>query len=701
MGGAERRGMTIGRWTALARKAMHRPPRYLAARLAQEARRQARRPWSRVRPRLLTDDALVRATGHASMDALWDALSAAPFFLRASDSTAWRAAFSARFPADAAAIVDAADRVLRHEFDLLGSGPKTFGERLPWHEDFKTGRRWPLQYATDIDCYDLGLPSDVKVPWELSRCQHFTRLGQAYWLTGDERYAREFVAQVDDWIGANPWMFGVNWICAMDVSLRAMSWIWGFHFFAASEACRDAAFRGRFMRALYLHGEFVAGNIELSDVNGNHYLTDGVGLVFLGAFFASSARGRQWLRTGRAIVLDEILLQTSEDGVDFEQSVSYHRLVLEGFLTAYQLLRIHGERIPEPSWRRLERMIEFVAAYTKPDGLAPLVGDADDGRMQSLGVQPINDHRYLLSAGAVMFDRPGFKQAAGAFAGEAFWLLGPSAAAEYDAIDVSSRPCLSSASFPEGGFHVLRGPDTHLFVDGAEVGMRGRGGHGHNDVLSFELFFNGVNLVTDCGAYLYTASVEWRNRFRSTAFHNTIQVDDEELNRPIPDDLWRMQYDAVPVDVSFSEGRSAARFGGAHRGYERLDPPVSHRREIVVDRVQPRVMVTDRVGGSGQRRLTARFHFDPGVRPAPDGTAWRLTSGGREAWLHIVQAPPGTDVSLEPAWVSPSYGRKVESRCLTLRADAGLPATFCCLVAAEPLDAPSAAAARAALENAE
>ncbi len=51
--------------------------------------------------------------------------------------------------------------------------------------------------------------------------------------------------------------------------------------------------------------------------------------------------------------------------------------------------------------------------------------------------------------------------------------------------------------------------------------MRGRGGHGHNDILSFELFLNGFNVVTDCGAYLYTASREWRNRFRSTAFHNT------------------------------------------------------------------------------------------------------------------------------------------------------------------------------------
>ena len=49
--------------------------------------------------------------------------------------------------------------------------------------DFKTGREWPLEYCTDIDYNELDRPTDVKVPWELSRCQHFTRFGQAYWLT--------------------------------------------------------------------------------------------------------------------------------------------------------------------------------------------------------------------------------------------------------------------------------------------------------------------------------------------------------------------------------------------------------------------------------------------------------------------------------------------------------------------------------------
>ena len=99
----------------------------------------------------------------------------------------------------------AADAALRHEFDLLGSGPSAarhaaaVAHRL--QDRAASGRS---QYCSDIEYNELDRPTDVKVPWELSRCQHFTRLGQAYWLTGDERYAAEFVAETTDWIAAQP-----------------------------------------------------------------------------------------------------------------------------------------------------------------------------------------------------------------------------------------------------------------------------------------------------------------------------------------------------------------------------------------------------------------------------------------------------------------------------------------------------------------
>src|SRR5262249_36816394 len=154
------------------------------------------------------------------------------------------------------------------------------------------------------------------------------------------------------------------------------------------------------------HGEFIAANLEISDVNGNHYLVDGLGLIALGALFRKAPTGRAWLDTGQRILEDAITRQVHEDGVDFEQSVAYHRRVLEGCLTGLVMLQRAGRDLPDSSSRKLERMAEYVAAYSRPDGLAPLIGDADDGRVQILGTQPMGDHRYLLRVAGTVFSRP-------------------------------------------------------------------------------------------------------------------------------------------------------------------------------------------------------------------------------------------------------------------------------------------------------
>jgi Heparinase II/III-like protein/Heparinase II/III N-terminus len=654
------------------RRALRRSPRYLVRRAIDSAKRRARRPWSYVYPRLMTESALIAALGARDVDQLWRDLSAQPFFISSSAQQQVVDRFMSEYPGRRAEIVAAADAVLRHEFDLLGSGPQQLGPQLPWHTDFKTGRQWPLAYCTDIEYNELDRPTDVKVPWELSRCQHFTRLGQAYWLTGDERYAEEFVAEATDWIGANPLSYGVNWACAMDVALRAVSWIWAFHFFARSRACAGAAFRSPFLRALFLHGEFIVKHLEKADLNGNHYVCDGAGLVFLGCFFRRARSARGWLALGRRIVEQEIFAQTTADGVDFEQSTAYHRLVLEAFLCSYELLRRCGESPPDACWKRLERMCEFVQAYTKPDGRAPLIGDADDGRVQILGGQPVGDHRYLLSHAAVMFDRGDCKVSAGRCWDETFWLLGADAPDRFRAVQPQMPP--GSTGFADGGFYILRAPDTHVIVDCGEVGMRGRGGHGHNDMLSFELFLNGTNVVTDCGAYLYTASREWRNRFRSTAFHNTLQVDGEELNRFVaPDALWQLHYDARPVGAGCRSADRVDAFSGGHSGYMRLSPSVMHIRAFFVDRERPRVLVRDRVSGSGSHALVWRFHLDPAVTAEVKGTDVSLSGNGGTVWLLPDETAATFSLSLAPGWVSPSYGVKLPTTVLIWSATVSVP----------------------------
>ena len=120
--------------------------------------------------------------------------------------------------------------------------------------------------------------------------------------------------------------------------------------------------------------------------------------------------------------------QVHPDGVDFEASVAYHRLVLELFLLPALYRRVRGLHVPEAYRERLVAMGRFAAAYSRPEGSVPLWGDADDARALPLGGQALNDHRYLLDLVGSAWGVPELRDGSAADRSEVFWLLGPAAA---------------------------------------------------------------------------------------------------------------------------------------------------------------------------------------------------------------------------------------------------------------------------------
>src|SRR5690606_32090388 len=144
------------------------------------------------------------------------------------------------------------------------------------------------------------------------------------------------------WIVENPMGGSVNWTCTMDVALRAIVWTWFFHVFGGSRAWSTTEFRSLFLQSLYLHGDFIERNIERSDINGNHYTANAAGMVFVGLFFGSGDASERRAAEGWRILSEETVNQVHDDGVDFEASVPYHRLVTELFLLPALYRRSHA-----------------------------------------------------------------------------------------------------------------------------------------------------------------------------------------------------------------------------------------------------------------------------------------------------------------------------------------------------------------------
>ena len=645
------------RLTEIARRAAGRSPAFLFRRGVREVRQRLASPIQRRRLASLTPDAAARQLGVASLEAAWDAQGARPYRPDEDERGRLHRLYSGPFRAERESLEGAAGQVLAHEFDLLGSGPVALGPDLDWQLDFKSGRRWELAPSERIDCADMGRASDVKVPWELSRGQHLTTLARAWIVTGDPRYPAEFEREIRSWIEHNPPGFGVNWACTMDVALRATSWIWALGLFEG--AAFSEGFRERILLSLYQHGLWIPEHLETSDVNGNHFLSDALGIVALGAAFAKTRAGQTWLARGRDILEREACLQIEEDGVGIEGSVPYHRLVLEIFLVGSRLLEAAGLPASGGFRRRLAGMFDFVDAYTTPEGLSPVVGDADDGRALVLGRTDPRDHRYLLSTGAVLYGRGDWKARAGRFWEDSLWLLGSAGRTAFDALP-EAAPANTSRAFPRSGYYVLRSDAQYLFVDAAPVGFRGRGGHGHNDVLAFEWHAGGRPLVTDSGAYVYTASAEWRNRMRSTALHNTVRIDGEEINRFVaPEALWTLRDDAQPVRVRFESTPESETLVAGHTGYERLPAPLTVVRRFELDSRSLRLLLTDSFEGEGEHLFEFFFHAAPGAQArsfSAEGVefAWN----GARVRLRQVSGPAAA-WELGQGWFSPSYGVRI------------------------------------------
>jgi hypothetical protein len=573
--------------------------------------------------------------------------------------------------------IASAESALAHQFNLLGSGPyrPVDPDRAPregyvpidWTLDPVAAARFPnTQPSAGCDIAAIRPPrADIKRPWELARCYHWVTLAQGWTLRRDERFVRELFRECDDFMEANPVGRGIQWTCTMDVAIRAANWV------VALELVRDApideaAWRGA-LDALLAHGRFIRGHLENHyEVTSNHFLSNVVGLLLLGLAFRHRDEGRGWIAFAQTALETEIQTQILPDGMDFESSVPYHRLVTELFFSGWRALDAAGTPLSGTYRDRLRDMHAFIAAVLRPDGLMPQAGDADDGRLHVFrghDVQVPQDPRHLFGPAAGAFDRHEWLALAGP---EAPW------DALWWGLEVSARPFAvpaAQALFPDAGLAVHRdGAGTYLLVSNAGVGTKGFGNHKHNDLLSFEYHVGGRPLIVDPGSYVYTSDPDARNLMRSVVSHSSVAPEGAEPNEFKPEWLFRMFERATPEHVAYAAGDGAFHYTGRHRGFADAGLIVTRTFEWNPGRLS----LHDVVEGSRDAELTLvwRFQLAPDVRGALDAQDCLLRSG--DVCVRLA-CPRDLVVAVEAGSFSPSYGVRVPSTQIVCRAATVMP----------------------------
>jgi hypothetical protein len=527
-------------------------------------------------------------------------------------------------------------------------------ERMPWSEDWRFGWRWKPQYFREYDFYQEGkdTPYDVKWPWELSRLSWLVPLIEAAALT-DSGVQHLALRLLRDWEDGNPVAWSVNWM-PMEASIRGVFLTLSAGMLAADPATTPELMEP-WLRLGVMHGAFVSRTVEWTDVNNNHYIANLAALAMLGRALAPVHRpAAAWHRFGERRLWREILTQFHLDGVNYEMATGYHRLVTELCLLSAVCAERAGAAPPDAVWERLAGAVGYAAAYTRPDGWAPAVGDNDSSRVLAFDGRHTRDHGELIALGVARCGVP-----LPSIAGESAavpWLLGAPAAG----VGGAETPLL--LRFPASGIVIARRRGNYLYADLGEVGLRGRGGHGHNDALGFELSLGGEPVFVDPGTPCYTGDLERHRQARATASHNVVRVDEQE-QAPLVG-AWRIGSDAAVRDLRAAVEGDEVVIAGEHAGYARLADPVVHRRTWRFEAGRGRLLVLDHITCRGAHRVERFLHLAPGAVIEMDYGAVivRLRRGTvvRCRWW------PEAGARLTDGWAADSYGSERRSEILVL-----------------------------------
>jgi hypothetical protein len=505
----------------------------------------------------------------------------------------------------------AADRALRHEVVSIGI-PHQFGPRIDWAYDKPV---------------EAGLAPNNEWTWQLNRHAEWLAFSRAYRDTGDEKYAREFVAEMTAWVRDCPMPdTAANtprsaWR-TIETGIRAAQ-VWPdlWYRFVRSPAMTDDALLA-FLGAYVDH----ARHLMAYHTTGNWLAMEGNGLFHVGVLFPEFKDAPAWRDTASKWIYAELDNQVYPDGVQVELASGYHHVSLSNFLQVYKIARLNNVALPPDFLKRLEKMYDFDVFGATPSRQLPGVQDGG-----------YYDVRAALREAADLFpERSDF-----------LWYGTDGAKGK--------TPKEASHAFDWAGYFVQRsGWDANarwLWFDGGPFGY----GHQHEDKLEIMLEAYGKSFLVDPGIYTYERS-KWRSYFIDSPSHNVVLVDGQPQRRrgakdrieylikqPLPH-VWSTSKDSDYVEATYDEA-----FGGT------VGRGVQHTRAVLFIKPDFWVMLDRLTAVDGnEHNYEPLFHFDCPIKT--DGLRLVTQNRGEPNLTVLARAEEGLSVNIVEGQQEPVQG---------------------------------------------
>lgn len=532
-----------------------------------------------------------------------------------------------------------AERIRQHNFPVLGLAVAT-GPEICWRRDYSTGCETAAQYFRLIPYLNKARSGDHKVIWELNRHQHLVVLAQDYCLHGNCDSLTEIAAQLESWFAQNPFQRGINWVSALEIAFRVLSWTWVWHL---AGSAFTQPLRRRLLEEIYLHGRYLEINLSFYFSPNTHLIGEAVALHALGALFPFP-ESQRWAETAARVVERQMQVQVREDGSHFEQSTYYHIYALDMFLFHAILSGVgHSYR------RKLASMAEYLHALLGPAREIPFLGDDDGGRF----FHPYGIHtqygRATLATCAAFLGRTDWPAKGEDLAQQSTWWLGGAAANMLVPVARESR------LFRDAGLAILTSEEIQVIVDVGPFGAGG-GGHSHSDTLTVLARCGESEILVDTGTYTYV-DPEQRDHFRGSGAHNTVRIDGLDQAEPAGPFRW-LTHPEVKV-LEWTPGSSTDILEAECR-YKGL----LHRRRVVFVKSGALFVIDSINGPEGSHDIEQFWHLGVSV----DVERFCFSETAR----------------LVKTWRSTAFGTKTEGDALCVQFRTQLPCSIAAAIALRP-----------------
>lgn len=405
------------------------------------------------------------------------------------------------------------------------------------------------RHKVDLSCWNVPEASHL---WNfnLHYFEFCIPLAARYASGGSREDVDQFKRLILTWIAACKYPLGDAWH-PYTISLRLVNWLICIDLFGDA-LVEDSIFLETVFESMYRQYRHLLVNQE-KHLLANHYLENLKTIAICALMFGED----DVLSTVERDYLQQLDEQILPDGVHYERSMMYHKLILEGLLRVELAYRSVGKSAPKLVATKSKQMLDTMASIERGMGKTPFFNDAADGVAKEC--EP------LIHACRDIY---------------------------------GYEPDDTKTVFPDSGFYKLYDDTAALVFFAGEPGPSYMLGHAHSDLLSFELSVAGKPMIVNSGTYAYQS--ELRPYFRSTAAHNTATVDDDEQM-----ECWAEHRVARGVGRVHMEAVDEHRIAASFRNFKGH----LHRRRI---ELSDGVLTVEDCSDRGEAEVVQRFHLVPG-----------------------------------------------------------------------------------------